>query len=206
MESRTTAKYQVIQDAGGWRFRFYCDASGALGCATEVYRGERPEDALATAWESEGRRQFNRCGRCGRWVINAMYNVDSLQCVDCAPWTTRSAPPAARTCGERGERRMHEAVLQEDDRARLGFGETCMKQLRVCPECGQLAAPGEPRCRGCHAPLPDRTLYELYLSRHTVCPGCRTVARPGARYCHVCGRRLPADKPNPTTEKGENTT
>ena len=22
MESRTTAKYQVIQDAGGWRFRF----------------------------------------------------------------------------------------------------------------------------------------------------------------------------------------
>ena len=40
---------------------------------------------------------------------------------------------------------MHEAVLQEDDRARLGFGETCMKQLRVCPECGQLAAPGEPR-------------------------------------------------------------
>ena len=101
---------------------------------------------------------------------------------------------------------MHEAVLQEDDRARLGFGETCMKQLRVCPECGQLAAPGEPRCRGCHAPLPDRTLYELYLSRHTVCPGCRPVARPGARYCHVCGRRLPADKPNPTTEKGENTT
>lgn len=101
---------------------------------------------------------------------------------------------------------MHEAVLQEDDRARLGFGETCMMQLRVCPECGQLAAPGEPRCRGCHAPLPDRTLYELYLSRHTVCPGCRTVARPGARYCHVCGRRLPADKPNPTTEKGENTT
>ena len=89
MESRTTAKYQVIQDAGGWRFRFYCDASGALGCATEVYRGERPEDALAAAWESEGRRQFNRCGRCGRLVINAMYNVDSLQCVDCAPWTAR---------------------------------------------------------------------------------------------------------------------
>lgn len=89
MESRTTAKYQVIQDAGGWRFRFYCDASGALGCATEVYRGERPEDALAAAWESEGRWQFNRCGRCGRWVINAMYNVDSLQCVDCAPWTAR---------------------------------------------------------------------------------------------------------------------
>ena len=59
MESRTTAKYQVIQDAGGWRFRFYCDASGALGCATEVYRGERPEDALAAAWECEGRRQFN---------------------------------------------------------------------------------------------------------------------------------------------------
>ena len=115
MESRTTAKYQVIQDAGGWRFRFYCDASGALGCATEVYRGERPEDALAAGphlqilgialificlmiltnaiLQTYGKEKLPifTVIACGRWVITAMYNVDSLQCVDCAPWTARIA-------------------------------------------------------------------------------------------------------------------
>lgn len=126
MESRTTAKYQVIQDAGGWRFRFYCDASSALGCATEVYRGERPEDALAAAWESEGRRQFNRCGRCGRWVINAMYNVDSLQCVDCAPLDSPDCF-LPRLRGENAEGRRGLLRLRRGPAGRGGSGG-CMRR------------------------------------------------------------------------------
>ena len=126
MESRTTAKYQVIQDAGGWRFRFYCDASGALGCDTKVYRGERPEDALAAAWESEGRRQFNRCGRCGRWVINAMYNVDSLQCVDCAPWTARIVFCPA--CGAKTRKDDAVCFACGADLRGEGGGGTCMRR------------------------------------------------------------------------------
>lgn len=89
MRDSKTATYQVINDSGGNRYRFFCDMSGALGCTTGVYAAETPEKERMRAWEKEGKEHFNRCERCGRWVIDAMYNVDAFQCVDCAPWTEK---------------------------------------------------------------------------------------------------------------------
>ena len=49
-------------------------------------------------WETEGRKCFNQCHSCGKWVIDAMYNVEVLKCVDCAPWLEE--PKYCSNCGE----------------------------------------------------------------------------------------------------------
>ena len=85
-ETFTTARYRILTDSGGSRYRFYCDASGMAMCTTAPVRGRTQAQELRLAWESEGRQHFNQCARCGRWVSDPMYNVDRLQCVDCAPW------------------------------------------------------------------------------------------------------------------------
>ncbi len=79
------AAYKVLKDAGGNRYRFFCDISGARIYTTKPITAETPEKELTLAWE-EARDAFNRCEACDRWVSNAMYNADTLRCVDCSPW------------------------------------------------------------------------------------------------------------------------
>ncbi len=112
MQKKKTAAYKITTDSGGSRFRFYCDLSGALVCTTGVYRAETPERELALAWEKEGKHQFSLCHKCGRWVIDAMFNADALECVACAPW--ENTPKYCKSCGEK--------VLPSDV---------------VCPRCGK---------------------------------------------------------------------
>lgn len=94
---RKTANYRVISDSGGNRYRFFCDASGALGCTTNPVRADTPEEELLLAWETEGKKHFNLCHQCGKWVADVMYNADVLQCVDCSPWENK--PHFCRHCG-----------------------------------------------------------------------------------------------------------
>lgn len=94
-----TASYRVIADAGGNRYRFFCDVSGAAVCITRPIRADTPEEALMLAWETEGRKQFNQCHKCGKWVSDVMYNADVLQCVDCAPWENK--PRFCQKCGSK---------------------------------------------------------------------------------------------------------
>lgn len=96
--SHTTATYRVITDAGGMRYRFFCDLSGAAVCTSRPIQADTPEE-LMLAWEHEGRPQFNQCHKCGRWVIDAMYNPDTLECVDCSPWLPE--PAYCEKCGAR---------------------------------------------------------------------------------------------------------
>ena len=86
MLKRKTATHKVLADDGGYRFMFYCDLSGAHICTTKkIYYGDTQEEALQAAWQAEGRSLFNQCRKCGKWVSLAMYNVDVLECVECAP-------------------------------------------------------------------------------------------------------------------------
>ena len=91
------AKYKIIADSGGNRYRFYCEASGAAVCTTGPIRADTPEKELLLAWESEGKELFNRCPRCGRLVCDTMYNADVCECVDCAPWENK--PKFCKKCG-----------------------------------------------------------------------------------------------------------
>lgn len=86
MSVKTTAAYKTVADIGGNRYKFYCDVSGACACTTKPYRADTPEAELRLAWESEGRAHFNLCHKCGRWVIDAVYNPEVFECTDCAPF------------------------------------------------------------------------------------------------------------------------
>ena len=96
-KDRSTAGYRVITDSGGSRYRFYCDASGMALCTTSPIRKDTQEEELQTAWETEGKRHFNWCSQCGRWVSDPMYNADTLHCVDCTPWQRK--PNYCTRCG-----------------------------------------------------------------------------------------------------------
>ena len=78
MKGKPTASYKLIADAGGNRYQFFCDLSGALACTTEPIRADTPEEALMIAWKREGRQHFNHCYKCGRWVSDVMYNADVI--------------------------------------------------------------------------------------------------------------------------------
>lgn len=99
MTKRKNASYKVVADAGGNRYRFYCDLSGALLCTTKPYHAASPEQELELAWENEGKSEFNHCKKCGKWVSDVMYNADVLECVECAPW--EDPPNFCPQCGKK---------------------------------------------------------------------------------------------------------
>ena len=84
-KEKTIATYKIVADAGGNVYKFYCDLSGALVCTTKPYKADTPEEELQLAWENEGKQHFNPCHNCGKQVSNAMFNVEVLECVECAP-------------------------------------------------------------------------------------------------------------------------
>lgn len=98
MPEKKVASHKAVTDGGGYRFLFYCDVSGAHVCTTrEIYRADTREAALTAAWQAEGRENFNHCHKCGRWVIDAVYNAEVLECVECAPY--EAEPRFCKSCG-----------------------------------------------------------------------------------------------------------
>jgi len=111
VENRQTASYKVIADAGGIRYQFFCDLSGAHICTTRPVWADKPEQALKIAWETEGRQEFNRCENCGKWISDAMFNADVHECVECSPW--EDPPRYCHHCGKK-----------------------LLELKRCCPQCG----------------------------------------------------------------------
>ena len=56
---------------------------------------------MRAAWLAEGRENFNRCHKCGKWVIDAVYNAEVLECVECAPY--EAEPKYCKNCGAKIE-------------------------------------------------------------------------------------------------------
>ena len=101
MGERKTATYKVIKDTGGNRYKFFCDVSGALVCTTKPYKADTPEEELQLAWENEGKKHFNTCRKCGKFVIEAVFNPEVLECVECAPFEAEAK--FCKTCGTKIE-------------------------------------------------------------------------------------------------------
>jgi len=99
MIEHPTARYSILADPDGNRYRFFCEVSGMVLCTTGPIRADTQAQALQLAWDTEGKRHFNRCMKCGKWVSDPMYNADMLQCVDCAPW--EEARKYCTHCGEK---------------------------------------------------------------------------------------------------------
>ena len=96
---RTTASFKRIIGSGGNRYLFYCDLSGALVCTTREISAVSETEELLIAWKTEGEQHFNRCHKCGRWVVDPMYNAEVLECVGCAPY--EDVPDYCKSCGEK---------------------------------------------------------------------------------------------------------
>ena len=102
MSDKNTAKYKILPDDGGNRYMFFCDLSDAHVCTTKkVYSLDDPEKELLEAWRAEGSRLFNRCQKCGKWVVDEVYNAEVLECVECAPYECE--PNFCKNCGQKLE-------------------------------------------------------------------------------------------------------
>ena len=94
---KITAAYRKIINPNGNQYSFYCDLSGALVCTTQDVFADSEEEELLIAWKSEGEQHFNRCHKCGKWVVDVMYNAEVLECVSCAPY--EEEPQYCKSCG-----------------------------------------------------------------------------------------------------------
>lgn len=116
-DKKKTARYKMLADRAGNRYQFFCDLSGALLCTTEPLLLGSAEAEVEFAWESEGRRQFNFCHKCGKWVSDAVYNPETFECVECSPW--EEEPAYCPHCGEKAEQG---AVICGKCKNRLRYG------------------------------------------------------------------------------------
>ncbi len=94
--SQKQAAYEIINNSDGRQYKFFCEISGARVFTTGPIVAETSDEELRIAW-NEAKDKFNRCSRCGKWVCNAMYNADTLCCVDCSPW--ENPPNFCSHCG-----------------------------------------------------------------------------------------------------------
>lgn len=115
VEEHRIAKYKRIIESGGFRYRFFCDLSGALVCISDL----QTEDSPMQAWVKNGRAMFSQCHRCGRWVSDPMYNAETWQCVECSPWEEKPA-----FCPQCGEPVVDDDVFCHRCHARLRYRET----------------------------------------------------------------------------------
>lgn len=141
-----TASYKYVSDSEGRRYSFYCAISHAIVCSTEPIHKKTREEELEYAWKTIGSKHFNKCKECGKWVIDAMYNPEKLECVLCSPWEEDS---------EIGER-----VLETINE--FGFGPNTMKKKKVCLWCKHICNANEQFCHTCGAELPSETLLDIY--------------------------------------------
>lgn len=136
------ARYKVISGDQGKKYTFYCECSGALVHTTDWIQADTSEKALEIAWQDTVEKYFNRCSKCGRWVMDAMYNVDELQCVECAPYKDDLED-------------VRYNLLE-----RYGFGPNIMKKKKICTKCGKLSNANEKKCTVCDDDLPVETLFD----------------------------------------------
>ncbi len=97
MSEIKTAKYEIISNKRGNQYKFFDDLSGALVVETKPIKAETPEKELAIAWEKYGRKHFNQCRSCGKYVTELMYNADVCNCVKCTAWEMK--PHYCSVCG-----------------------------------------------------------------------------------------------------------
>ena len=96
MDSRTP-HYKIVPTILGNRYHFFCDLSGALVCTSKPIRLKSKQDELEYVWLHECKKYFNQCHKCGKWIIDAMYNAEVLECVQCAPY--EETPLFCKSCG-----------------------------------------------------------------------------------------------------------
>ena len=97
VKKNKTASFKINKTPSGNIYEFFCDLSHALVYSSKPIRADNPEEELMCAWGEGGKEYFNRCQKCGKWVIDAMYNPDVWSCVQCVP--IEDYPDYCPVCG-----------------------------------------------------------------------------------------------------------
>lgn len=214
------SRYRKLSGAGGSRYQFFCDVSGALICVAGPVFANTPEHELEHAWESEGKKNFNMCHACGRWISDIAYNADVLECIECAPW--ENEPSYCSHCGtkarenevfcSRCKNRLRYGKNAKEEKTGLtadlgsqhcygdmadpyefGFGIRRMQEAKVCEHCGNIENADRHTCSGCGEQLPAQTLFQIYRMQHRKCEHCDTVLASYMYYCPHCGTPLKSE-------------
>lgn len=128
MEKCKTADYRLLPAQGGNRYCFLCAVTGAQFSTDRVYQADDGAQELLLAWQTEGRSHFNQCHKCGRWVFDAAYNPEVLECIECAPFECEAryckscgvrVPAGSRTCPACGKPLYYEGVNAHDAEAQV---------------------------------------------------------------------------------------
>lgn len=93
---RLSPKFRVKEEKGGRVYTFFCDLSGAVLWKSKPIKADTREEECELAW-NEAKLNINSCRRCGRNVIDALYNVEKMECVSCSPW--QKPPVFCSECG-----------------------------------------------------------------------------------------------------------
>ena len=95
-----------------------------------------------------------------------------------------------------------DAVKQELEQIRADIQR--IRQIRVCPGCGNENTAEASFCSKCGAALPDLPPREAPRPEEPVCPQCGAPAAEGSLFCTQCGAQLqpPAGSPD-QEEPGE---
>ena len=72
------------------------------------------------------------------------------------------------------------------------------KNMKECPQCGEVCTADNKFCPKCGAPLPERTIAEGFL-----CPQCGKQNAPGTTFCGGCGALLPAAAEEQAAQKAK---
>ena len=91
-------------------------------------------------------KHFNKCKKCGKWVIDSLFNPEKLECVVCSPWET-------------------DVVIGKEQAAtrnEFGFGPETMKKKKVCRHCKSICNTEGSFCHICGSMLPAKTLFDMY--------------------------------------------
>lgn len=124
MDKRNTACYEALKaEDGRNRYCFFCGVTGGRFSTEQTYLEQTPQQELLAAWQREGRAHFNQCRKCGRWVFDAAYNPEVLECIECAPFELEArfckfcgarVPVGSRTCPACGKMLYYEGVSDND--------------------------------------------------------------------------------------------
>lgn len=85
-------------------------------------------------------------------------------------------------------------ALRQVEMMESGFGPDVMRLTKVCPHCGRGNPAALTACTDCGVALGEKTLLDLYRSRHTCCPGCGIAVTSEAVYCPRCGAHIQQGK------------
>lgn len=90
------------------------------------------------------------------------------------------------------------AVLSSYASAMQDAAGQVAKNMKECPQCGEVATADNKFCPKCGAPLPERTIAEGFLCRE-----CGKQNAPGTTFCGGCGALLPAAAEEQAAQKAK---